>query len=346
MLHFDTDYKCGGHPEVMKRLVATNMDACAGYGYDEFTANARKLILEACGLSEGDVRLLVGGTQTNATVIDALLSQTEGVISTDAAHINVHEAGAIEASGHKVIVIPSVDGKLTSEGIDQYINNFYADDTWAHMVIPGMVYITQPTEYGTLYSLADLTKISETCRRHGIPLYLDGARLAYALASPEADFTLPDIARLCDAFYIGGTKCGALFGEAVVLPRPELTKHFFTLVKQHGALFAKGRVIGAQFEALFTDELYRRVGENGVKMALRLRQGFVNKGYKVYIDSPTNQQFFILPNEVVDALLKVATFGYWGARGERESAVRFVTDWSTTEAEVEALVAALPAASR
>lgn len=341
-LHFDSDYMRGGHPEVMARLMETNLEATPGYGCDDYTALARSLVLKACGLEDGDVKFLVGGTQTNATVIDALLHGTEGVLAVESSHINVHESGAVEAAGHKVIVLPGTDGKLRAEDIDLYLNHFYADDTWQHMVIPGMVYITQPTEVGTLYSLCELTAISDVCHRHGIHLYLDGARLAYALASPYTDVTLPDIARLCDAFYIGGTKCGALFGEAVVLPRPEVTRHFFTHIKQHGALFAKGRILGLQFQALFTGNLYNRIGRNAIATAMKMKQGFVDKGYQLLIDSPTNQQFFVLPNSVTDRLLQVATFEYWGPRGETSSTVRFVTDWSTTDDDIDTLLAALP----
>lgn len=340
-IHFDSDYMRGAHPEVMRRLCETNMEATPGYGFDAYTDSARALILRACGIPDGDVKFLVGGTQTNATVIDALLHKTEGVLAADTSHINVHEAGAIEASGHKVITLPTRNGKISAADIDRYLKEFYADDTWQHMVIPGMVYITQPTELGTLYSLSELQEISALCRSHDIRLYLDGARLAYALASPAADFSLPDIARLCDAFYIGGTKCGALFGEAVVLPRPELVRHFFTHIKQHGALFAKGRILGIQFQTLFTDNLYRRIGENAIRTAMRMKQGVAERGYDLFIDSPTNQQFFVLPNEVIDRLQQTATFEYWGPRGDEKSIVRFVTDWATTDADIDRVLDAL-----
>lgn len=341
-LHFDSDYMRGAHPEVMRRLAETNLLATPGYGFDEYTARARALILDACGIPDGDVKFLVGGTQTNATVIDALLHKTEGVLAAESSHINVHESGAIEASGHKVITLPTREGKIFARDIDRYLADFYADDTWEHMVIPGMVYITQPTEVGTLYSLAELEAISAVCRKYGIRLYADGARLAYALASPLADFTLMDLARLCDAFYIGGTKCGALFGEAVVLPNPKIVRNFFTHIKQHGALFAKGRILGVQFEALFTAGLYRRIGENAVRTAMRLKQGFQERGYRLFIDSPTNQQFFVLPNAVIDRLMETTTtFEYWGPRGQEETAVRFVTDWATTDGDIDSLLAAL-----
>lgn len=246
-LHFDTDYMEGAHPAVMQRLMETNLEHTVGYGSDEYSDQARELIRKACGAPDAFVQFLVGGTQTNATVLDALLRRHEGVLCAETAHINVHESGAVEHSGHKVLTLPSHAGKVDAAEVEDYINNFYSDDTYEHMVAPGVLYITQPTEYGTLYSLSELEELSSICHRHDIPLYLDGARLAYALASDKADFTLPDIARLCDVFYIGGTKCGAMFGEAVVAADPKRLPHFFPLVKQHGALMAKGRLQGVQF---------------------------------------------------------------------------------------------------
>lgn len=342
MLHFDSDYMRGAHPEVMRRLAETNMEQTVGYGCDQYTAKAQQLILQQCGLhGQGKVHLLVGGTQTNATVIDALLRHHEGVLAADTAHINVHEAGAIEATGHKVLTLPAHMGKLKAGDVESYIDNFYKDETYSHMVAPGMVYISHPTELGTLYSLNELECLSLVCRKANIPLYLDGARLAYGLASPATDVTMRDIARLCDVFYIGGTKAGTLFGEAVVETRQGLLPHFFPLVKQHGALLAKGRLLGIQFETLFTDNLYLRMGHNAVSKAIRLKQAFTAKGYRLYIDSPTNQQFFIVPNTDIDRLMKVATFELWGPHGQQETPVRFVTDWGTSDEEIDRLVAAL-----
>lgn len=341
MLYFDSDYMAGAHPEVMRRLQDTNLEMTVGYGLDGYCSQARDLIRYACRTPNALVHFLVGGTQTNATVIDALLRRHEGVLAADTGHVNVHESGAIEHSGHKVLALPSHDGKVSAEDVESYITTFYADDTYEHMVAPGMLYITQPTELGTMYSLAELQRLSDVCHAHGIPLYLDGARLAYALASPAADFTLPDIARLCDVFYIGGTKCGAMFGEAVVAPDPERLPHFFPLVKQHGALLAKGRLLGIQFSTLFTDDLYAKIARKAVDQALQIRRIFEEKGYKTAIDSQTNQQFFILPNELIDNLLKEISFEYWGPRGESESTVRFVTSWATPEnavAELESII--------
>ena len=341
MLYFDSDYMEGAHPEIMRRLQVTNLEHTIGYGNDQYSIEAKELIRKACKAPDAYVQFLIGGTQTNATVIDALLRRHEGVLAADTAHINVHESGAIEHSGHKILVVPGHDGKVDADEVEAYIDNFYSDDTYEHMVAPGMLYITQPTEYGTMYSLSELERLSELCHSHDIPLYLDGARLGYALASDAADFTLADIARLCDVFYIGGTKVGAMFGEAVVAADPKRLPHFFPLVKQHGSLLAKGRLQGIQFATLFTDNLYVRIARHAVELAKRIRDAFVAKGYRVAIESPTNQQFFILPNEVIDRLRENVSFENWGPRGNKETTVRFVTSWATTDEEVEELIKAL-----
>lgn len=338
MLHFESDYMAGAHPEVLQRLIETNLEQTVGYGADEYTARARELIREACGAPEARVHFLVGGTQTNATVIDGLLARHEGVLAAESGHISVHEAGAIEASGHKVLTLPQHEGKVRAEDVARYIDDFYRDETYEHMVAPGMLYISFPTEYGTLYSLAELKALSQVCHSAKIPLYIDGARLGYALGAEGCDVTLRDIARLADVFYIGGTKVGALFGEAVVITNPTLLLHFFPLVKQHGALLAKGRLLGVQFEALFSDGLYERIGHKATSLALRLKEGFERLGYRSVVDSPTNQQFFLLPNEVVDHLKPHAGFEYWGPRGESESTVRFATSWNTTDNDITALL--------
>lgn len=343
MLHFDCDYMEGAHPEVMRRLMETNLEQTPGYGNDRYTGNAKKLILEACGLDgkTGKVFLLVGGTQTNATVIDGLLARHEGVLSADTAHINVHEAGAIESTGHKVLALPSYDGKVKAADIEKYIKDFYADESHMHMVTPGMLYISHPTELGTLYSFSELEAISRVCRKAGIPLYLDGARLGYGLAADGTDVTLKDVARLCDVFYIGGTKIGTLFGEAVVVTRPDLLKNFIPLVKQHGALLAKGRLLGVQFETLFTDGLYMEISRHAVNMAMKLKKAFTDNGYRLFIDSPTNQQFVYLPNEEIDRLRKIASFELWGPRKDKETPVRFVTNWATREEDVNEFISHL-----
>lgn len=341
MLHFDCDYMEGAHPEVMRRLLETNLEQTPGYGCDPHTERARELIRQACGAPQAEVHFLVGGTQTNATVIDGLLRRHEGVLAAESGHINVHEAGAIEAAGHKVLTLPSHEGKIRAEEVDRWIEEFYRDETWPHMVAPGMLYLSHPTEFGTLYTLSEMEAIHAVCQRYSIPLYLDGARLSYALASEENTLTLRDIARLCEVFYIGGTKTGLLFGEAVVITRPELLPHFFTLVKQHGALLAKGRLLGVQFETLFTEELYLRIARQAISTARRLKEALLAKGYRLHIDSPTNQQFFVLPNREIDRLSQYATFELWGPRGKEVSVVRFVTSWATTDEQIDALTARL-----
>ena len=338
MIYFNSDYMAGAHPEVMRRLVDTNSEATLGYGCDQYTARATDLIRKACDAPDARVHLLVGGTQTNATVIDGLLARHEGVLAADSGHINVHEAGAIEATGHKVLTLPHKDGKVNAEDVDRYIRDFYNDDTYEHMVAPGMLYISFPTEYGTIYSLKELEALSEVCHKAGIPLYIDGARLGYGLAAEGNDVTLRDIARLSDVFYIGGTKVGALFGEAVVITNPAVLPHFTPLVKQHGAMLAKGRLLGVQFEALFEDGLYEKISRETVRLAMRLKEGFKAKGFMPFIDSPTNQQFFTLPNILIDRLMKDVGFELWGPRGEKESKVRFVTGWQTTDEDIDGLI--------
>ena len=327
----------GAHPKVMERLMETNADQTPGYGSDRYTENAKRLVCEACGAPDARVYFLVGGTQTNSTVIDGVLDRHEGVLCAESGHINVHESGAIEATGHKVLTLPSYDGKVSSADVKGFIDNFYSDDTYEHMVAPGMLYISFPTEYGTVYSLKELEELSEVCHKANIPLFIDGARLGYGLAAEGGDVNLKDIARLSDVFYIGGTKVGAFFGEAVVITNKDLLKHFTPLVKQHGALLAKGRLLGVQFEALFTDGLYETISKGCVQRAIRLRNLFVAKGYRIEVDSPTNQQFFRLPNEVVDALKEEVSFEMWGPRGETESVVRFVTGWTTTDEHINRL---------
>ena len=335
MIYFDSDYMAGAHPKVMERLLETNYEQTTGYGTDAYTAKAVTLIREACGTPDARVHLLVGGTQTNATVIDGILARHEGVLAAESGHINVHESGAIEATGHKVLTLPSYQGKVSACDVRNFIKDFYSDETYEHMVAPGMLYISFPTEYGTVYSLEELKDISAACHEADIPLFIDGARLGFGLAA--SDVTLKDIARLADVFYIGGTKVGALFGEAVVITNPDLLKHFTPLVKQHGALLAKGRLLGLQFEALFTEDLYFKIGEEAVRKALRLREIFEENGFPAAMDSPTNQQFFVLPNNVIDRLKENASFELWGPRGETETTVRFVTGWSTTDEDIETL---------
>lgn len=323
----------------MEALLRTNMEATAGYGLDPYCRRARQMIRQACGCEDAEVWFTTGGTQTNATVIDAIIRQGQGVIASECSHINVHESGAVEAYGHKVLPLPSHDGKISARDLERYLTEFYADDTWPHMVEPGMVYITFPTELGALYSRRELEEIHEVCRRFRKPLYIDGARLGYGIAASH-DVTLDLLPTLCEAFYIGGTKQGTLFGEAVVA-HPGVLHNFFTQTKRHGGLMAKGRLAGVQFEALFTDNLYLTSSERAVTLALRLQEGLRKKGYDVD-NSPTNQQFCTLPNTLIDKLKESVDFELWGPRGEQDSKVRFVTSWATTSGQVDALLSLLP----
>ena len=333
-----SDYQEGAHPAIMKRLVETNLLSNAGYGTDEFSESARNRIRTACACPNASVYFLVGGTQTNATVIDALLAPYQGILAAESGHISVHEAGAIEFGGHKVLALPHHYGKISARQLEEACENWLSDGNRDHMVMPGMVYISQPTEYGTLYSRAELTAISEICRKYQLKLYVDGARLAYALSCPANDVTLPDLARLCSAFYIGGTKCGALFGEAVVLPDPGLIPHFFTIIKQHGALLAKGFVAGLQFDTLFTDDLYFHIGDSAIRAADKLREAFTEHGYPLAIDSPTNQIFLTVTKEQQDHLDSFAVSSFWEKPDEDHTIIRFATSWATTEEKISQLI--------
>lgn len=343
MISFENDYSTGAHPRVLEALAATNLEPAPGYGTDRFCASAAERIRAACADDTANVFFLVGGTQTNAVVISSLLAGYEGVIAADTGHIAVHEAGAIEATGHKVIALPEHDGKLQAADVATYLGTFCADETHEHMVFPGMVFIAHPSELGTLYSLAELEELSAVCRRFHIPLYLDGARLSYGLAAPESDVTLPDIARLTDAFYIGGTKCGALCGEAVVFPRGGMPKHFLTHVKQHGALLAKGRLLGVQFDTLFTNGLYGELGRTAIDAAAELRRILSEAGCTFFRESPTNQQFVILENSQMEALAERVRFSFWERVDDTHTAIRFVTSWSTTAEDLAFLETALAA---
>ncbi|MBQ2278472.1 MAG: aminotransferase class I/II-fold pyridoxal phosphate-dependent enzyme [Clostridia bacterium] len=337
MISFESDYTTGAHPKVLQRLIETNLEPLNGYGTDPYCESARRKIREACGCPDADVHFLVGGTQTNSTVIAALLRDYEGVVAAKTGHVSLHEAGAVEYTGHKVLEIPQENGKIQADVLADYLAAFYADEAYEHMVFPGMVYISHPTEYGTLYTKAELTAIAEICRKYEIPLFLDGARLGYGLMSRQTDLTLPDIARLCDVFYIGGTKVGALCGEAVVFTKKNAPRHFFTITKQHGALLAKGRLLGIQFDALFTDGLYFEIGRHAIDMAEKLKRMFAEKGYGFFMDSPTNQQFVILSNEKYEELKKSVVMTWWEPYGNDASVVRFAASWSTTEEDLASL---------
>lgn len=337
MLSFECDYIMGAHPKILENLIKTNMETMSGYGNDPYTASAKEKIRAACQNDEVDVRFLVGGTQTNKIVIDSMLAKYEGVIAATTGHINVHESGAIEASGHKVLALPAREGKLDAAEVEKYLENFWADGTCEHMVLPGMVYISHPTEYGTLYSHAELKALKAVCERYEIPLFIDGARLGYGLMSKRTDVTLCDLTHLCDVFYIGGTKVGALCGEAVVFTHNNAPKHFFTTVKQNGALLAKGRLLGVQFDTLFTDGLYFEISKNAIDMAEKLRQMFISRGYSLFIDSPTNQQFIIIEDSRLEEIKKQVRYDYWERYDDTRSVVRFATSWATTDEDLKKL---------
>jgi threonine aldolase len=337
MLYFDTDYNNGLHPYLLQRLAETNGQRTLGYGFDEFSASAKQKICKACGCPDADVFLLVGGTQTNSIVICAMLHAVEGVVCPDTGHINVHEAGAVEMTGHKVMALPNHDGKLDAGELESFLTNFAEDPTADHCVRPGMAYISFPTEQGTLYCAEELDRIYQVCQRHSIPLFVDGARLGYALTSEKSDVSLPFLAHHCDVFYIGGTKVGAICGEAVVFPKGNAPRYFFSIVKQHGALLAKGRLAGVQFDALFTDDLYFRIATHANKQAAQLRDIMTKHGLIPFNDSPTNQQFFVIPNEMISRLQQYVMFETWGAYDETNTTCRFVTSWATTDEELSTL---------
>lgn len=339
MVSFECDYIAGAHPEILKRLTETNMESLPGYGMDHYTESARDKIRNACGCPDADVEFLTGGTQTNAVIISTMLRDWEGVISAESGHVSVHESGAIEYTGHKVIALPAVDGKLTADAIRDYMIRFCSDVTHDHMVFPGMVYISYPTEPGTLYSKKELEAISEVCGEYGIPLYLDGARLGYGLMSDSSDMTIEDIAHLTDVFYIGGTKVGALCGEAVVFTKNNKPAHFITSVKKRGALLAKGRLLGIQFDTLFTNDLYWKISRHAIEMAGRLKEIIRSKGWEFYMDSPTNQQLILMDEEQMSELGKTVIFDRWGVYDEKRTIVRLATSWSTTEEDLKALEA-------
>lgn len=337
MISFESDYVAGAHPKVLQRLIETNLEALSGYGSDCYTKSACEKIKAACGCEDAEVFLLTGGTQTNAIVISTMLESYEGVLAADTGHVGCHEAGAIEYTGHKVLTLPNHQGKVDSVELKAYLQNFYADENYEHMVFPGMLYISHPTEYGTLYSKRELAELANICREYEIPLYMDGARLGYGLMSKETDVTLADIAMLCDVFYIGGTKVGALCGEAVVFTKNNTPKHFMTQVKQHGALVAKGRLLGVQFDALFTNDLYLEIGAHAIKMAEKLKGVLQEKGCQFYLDSPTNQQFIVVENDKLQILGEKITYSFWEPYDENHTVIRLATSWSTTEEDVEAL---------
>ena len=341
MIHFECDYTEGACPEIIARLAETNLVQTKGYSEDEYCAAAAEKIRTLCSAPDAAVHFLVGGTQTNATVISAALRPHQGPLCAVTGHINAHETGAVEATGHKVLTVPSDDGKIRAEQIAEYVEAHRADASFEHLVQPGLVYISHPTENGTVYSLAELRSISETCRKYGLYLFVDGARMGYGLLADGADVTLADFAELTDVFYIGGTKVGALFGEAVVITNDELKKDFRYFIKRHGGMLAKGRLLGIQFDTLMTDGLYFRVSEHAVKLAMKLRAAFERAGFPLRYDSPTNQQFPTMPDELLDRLKEKYSFSVWGKPDAEHTTVRFCTSWATKESDVDELIADL-----
>ena len=337
MLTFESDYTTGCCPEILEALKKTNYESVSGYGFDKFCASAEEKIKVVCNAPEAQLEFICGGTQTNQVVISSMLQRYEGVIAAKTGHISCHEAGAIEYTGHKVFELPQIMGKLRAPDIESFMQVFEKADAKDHMVFPAMVYISHPTEYGTLYSLSELTAISEVCKRHDLKLFLDGARLGYALESRQTDVAITDIARLCDVFYIGGTKVGALCGEAVVFTHNNRPAHFITMKKQNGALLAKGRLLGVQFDTLFTDSLYFNISRHAIEMAEKLKQIMTNAGVPFFLESPTNQQFVILENSRIEKLREHVGFEKWEIVDEEHTAVRFATSWSTTEEDLTTL---------
>ena len=338
MLYFENDYCEGAHEAILKRLMETNMEKVPGYGQDPFCDQAKEKIKEACGCPDGEVYFLVGGTQTNAVVIASVLNRYEGVLSAVTGHVNAHEAGAIEFTGHKVLPLPQDNGKISAADLKDYLQTYYADGSYDHMVFPGMVYISHPTEVGTLYTKNELENISTVCKECGLYLFLDGARMGYGLMAPGTDVTLPDIAKCCDVFYIGGTKVGALFGEAVVITNPCLKQDFRYCIKQKGGMFAKGRLLGVQFLELFKNGLYFEISKHAIDMAMLLKDGLKEKGYEFFMDSNTNQQFIIVEDAKLQEIRQKYGVTYQERYDETHSVIRLCTSWATKEENVKAFL--------
>lgn len=338
MISFESDYNNGAHPAILTAMMNTNDIKTPGYGSDEFCQRAAKKIKAACDCKNADIYFLSGGTQTNSIIISTMLKPFEGVIAATSGHVSIHEAGAIEYTGHKVLELPEKDGKLNARELSSYLKIRTEDSNKEHMVFPGMVYISYPTEYGTLYTKSELTDIYSVCQEYNLPLFIDGARLGYGLMSPECDITLPELCNLCDVFYIGGTKVGAYIGEAVVFTKDNAPTHFVNLIKKHGALLAKGRLIGIQFDTLFTDNLYFAISKHAIDMAMKLKQILKDKGYTFLLDSPTNQQFVIIDNDKYNKLCENVAVSFWEAVDDTHTAIRFATSWATKEEDLKELV--------
>lgn len=343
MIYFNSDYLEGAHPSIMKRIMDTNMEQTVGYGEDAYCSAAQEKIKAACQAPDAEVHFLVGGTQTNTTVIASVLRPYQGVLTAVSGHVNCHETGAIESTGHKVLTLPTDNGKITARQIQEYYNWHHFSPDYEHIVMPGMVYISYPTEGGTLYTKAELTEIYETCKACELPLFIDGARLGYGLTCDDCDMTLPELAHLCDIFYVGGTKVGALFGEAVVVMNKALQKDFRFMMKQRGGMLAKGRLLGLQFDALFTDNLYLTIARHGNEMAKKIHAIFAENGYSFFFDSPTNQQYPIMSDAELKIIGRDFGYEYWERIDETHSAVRFASSWATTQENVDALRKAVEA---
>ncbi|MCI6092116.1 low specificity L-threonine aldolase [bacterium] len=341
MILFNSDYTEGAHPRILERLMETNLEQTTGYGEDAYCEAAREAIRKVCDAPEADVHFLVGGTQANFTVISSALKPYQGVLCADTGHINVHETGAVEACGHKVLALPGKDGKITAEQIRNAHDLHWSDESHEHIAQPKMVYISHPTELGTLYTKGELEEIGRVCRECGLYLFLDGARLGYGLMAPGTDVTIADIAKICDVFYIGGTKVGALFGEAVVIMNPQLKPDFRYCIKQKGGMLAKGRLLGIQFLELFRDGLYFEIAKHAIDMAMILKEGLKEKGYSFFMDSVTNQQFIMIEDEKLEKIREKYGVTYQQRYDETHSVIRLCTSWATTEENVRSLLADL-----
>ena len=337
MIYFHNDYSEGCHESVLKLLNESNLEQTDGYGIDPYCSRAADKIRKLCGNENLAVHFQVGGTQAHLTVIDAALRPHQAALGAESAHINVHETGAVEATGHKVMSVPSADGKITAEQVKHAVEAHYASASFEHTTQPKLVYISNPTELGTIYQLAELEALSAVCREKGLYLFMDGARLGYGLTAKGNDVTLADIARLCDVFYIGGTKVGALFGEAVVISNPTIAEDFLYMIKQHGGMLAKGRLLGIQFDALMTDNVYFDIAKRANSLADRIRDTLDSLGYTYVVPTTSNQIFPILPDKLLDELGKSFAFSEMDRIDENSRSVRFCTSWATKEENVDAL---------
>lgn len=337
-MRFDTDYIEGCHPAILKRLSETNYCKQQGYGLDEYCASARERIQNACAAPHSDVHFVTGGTQANVTVISHALRPYQGVLCAVTGHINGHETGATEARGHKVLPLPEKDAKISADQVEAYLRHYRNMEYPEHEIEPKMVYLSQPTEQGTLYSLKELNAFRAVCDRYGLYLFIDGARLGYALATPVNDVFLTDLARLTDVFYIGGTKVGAMFGEAIVIQNEDIKQQFRYSIKQNEGMLAKGRYLGLQFDTLFTGNLYTTIATNAITLADTLREALRTMGVSFFSPSPTNQVFPIFTLAQVEELEKLHVFERWNELPDGRVAIRFCTSWATQKCDLDNLI--------